>query len=177
MSTPTGAEVAAGHVTKTYPLNSRRLKAETISRIAKALGLPTNASPAETMQLIEGRLGEEHEPRNVQVDLTEVAPGAFAIKLRSADGVIGEVPAENTPSDENDDDGTGEHEGEGGEPVEREEGGGAHEDEPAAFPSREQELIVRVADAEEELELVRDRAHKLEAGTGDSPAPGGSTRS
>ena len=49
MSTPRGAEVAAGHVTKTYPLNSRRLKAETISRIAKALGLPTNASPAETI--------------------------------------------------------------------------------------------------------------------------------
>ena len=58
-----------------------------------------------------------------------------AIKLRSADGVITEVPAETTPSDENADDGTGEHEGEGREPVEREEGGGAREDEPAAFPS------------------------------------------
>jgi hypothetical protein len=37
MSTQTGTEVAAGHVTKTYPLNSRRLKAETISRITKVL--------------------------------------------------------------------------------------------------------------------------------------------
>ena len=92
-----------------------------------------------------------------------MAPGAFAIKLRSADGVIAEVPAENTPSDENADDGTCEHEGEGGEPVEREEGGGAREDEPAAFPSREQKLIARVADVEEELELVRERACKLEA--------------
>jgi hypothetical protein len=100
-----------------------------------------------------GRLGEEHEPKNVQVDLTEVAPGAFAIKLRSADGVIAEVPAEETPSDENA--GDGEHEGDGGEPEEGEEGG--------AFPSREQELVARVADAEEELEFVRDRARKLEA--------------
>jgi hypothetical protein len=123
MSTPTGAEVAAGHVTKTYPLNSRRLKAETISRIAKALALPTKA---ETVQLIEGRLGEEDEPKNVQVDLTEVEPGAFAIKLRSADGVIAEVPAEDTPSDENA--GDGEHEGEGGKP---EEGGGERDHEPA----------------------------------------------
>jgi hypothetical protein len=108
-----------------------------------------------------GRLGEEHEPKNVQVDLTEVAPGAFAIKLRSADGVIAEVPAEETPSDENA--GDGEHEGDGGEPEEGEEGGGEREDEPAAFPSREQELVARVADAEEELEFVRDRARKLEA--------------
>ena len=92
-----------------------------------------------------------------------MAPGAFAIKLRSADGVIAEVPAENTPSDENADNGTGEHEGESGEPAEREEGGGTREDKPAAFPSREQKLIARVADVEEELELVRERACKLEA--------------
>lgn len=32
--------------------------------------------------------GEEHKPRNVQVDLTEVAPGNFGIKLHGADGVI-----------------------------------------------------------------------------------------
>ena len=59
MSALAEAEVAAGHVTKIYPLNSRRLKAKTISRIAKGLGLPTNASPAETMQLIEGWLEED----------------------------------------------------------------------------------------------------------------------
>ena len=163
MSMLTGAEVAAGHVTKTYPLNSRRLKAETVNRIAKALGLPTNASSAETMQLIEGRLGEDYEPRNVQVDLMEVAPGAFAIKLRSADGVITEIPAEDSLSDS---DADGEHGGEDRGPEheveEEEKGGGAHEDEPAALPSRERELIARVVDAEVELMFVRDRARKLE---------------
>jgi hypothetical protein len=105
------------------------------------------------MQLIEGRLGEDYEPRNVQVDLMEVAPGAFAIKLRSADGVIAEIPAEDSRSD-GDADG-----GEDREPEEEEEGGGARED---ALPSRERELTARVADAEAELEFVRDRASKLE---------------
>ena len=94
MSTSTGAEVAAGHVTKNYPLNSRRLTAETLSRIVKALGLPTSASAAETMQLIEGRLGDEHDPRNVQVDLTEVASGIIEIQLCSSDGVITEILGE-----------------------------------------------------------------------------------
>ena len=111
------------------------------------------------MQLIEGRLGEDYEPRNVQVDLTEVAPGAFAIKLRSADGVIAEIPAEDSLSDG---DADGEHGGEDREPEEEEEGGGARKDEPAALPSRERELAARVADAEAELVFVRDRARKLE---------------
>ena len=152
MSTSTGAEVAAGHVTKTYPLNSRCLTAETLSRIA-------NASAAETMQLIEGRLGEEHEPRNVQVDLTEVAPSIVEIQLRSSDGVIAEIPAEDRHGvdPEHDD----------GEPEMRElhaveeDGGGARDDD--RFTSREKELAARIADAEEELGSERDRARELEA--------------
>ena len=56
MATPTEAEVAEGHVvtTKTYPLNSKRLTAGTLSRVAEALGLPTRGSAAETRQIIEG---------------------------------------------------------------------------------------------------------------------------
>ena len=121
MSTPPGAEVAAGHVTKTYPLNSKRLTAGILSRVARALGLPTRGSVAETRQIIEGKLGKDYEPMNMQVDLTELAPGAFAIKLRSADGVIVEISAEDSPSDV---DADGEHGGEDGEPEEGEDGGG-----------------------------------------------------
>ena len=105
MSAPTETEMAASHVTKTYPLNSRRLTAETLSRIAKALGLPTTASVAETRQLIEGKLGEEYEPRNVQVDLVEVEPGVVGIQLRSADGIIVEIPPEKRTGEEREIDG------------------------------------------------------------------------
>jgi len=65
-----------------------------VNRIAKGLGPPTNSSQAETRQLIEGKLGEEHEPKNVQVDVIELQPGVTAIKLRDEGGVIIEIPAE-----------------------------------------------------------------------------------
>ena len=46
---------ASGHV-KIFPLNSRRLTAETVTRIARALGyIPTNALQSEVRQLIEGK--------------------------------------------------------------------------------------------------------------------------
>ena len=86
------AEIAAGHVTKTYPLNSRCLTAETLNRIARVLELPTRGSTDETRQLIKGKLGEEYEPRNTQVDLLVVGAGVTRIKLRSSDGVIVDVP-------------------------------------------------------------------------------------
>ena len=52
----------------TYSLNSKRLKAVHLQRIAESLGLPTQGTVAVTRQLIEGKLMEMgHEPRNVQV--------------------------------------------------------------------------------------------------------------
>ena len=80
-------------IVKTFPLNSKRLTAEVLTRIAKGLGLPVNASAAETRQLIEGirKLEEqEHEPRNIQVDEIE-ASGDITVKLRGENGIILEV--------------------------------------------------------------------------------------
>jgi len=60
-----GAIFLAG---KTYPLNSKRIVADQIFKIATLLNLPRGASVAETRQLIEGRLLElGHKLRNVQV--------------------------------------------------------------------------------------------------------------
>ena len=94
MSMVSEGEAAVNHTVKTYPLNSRRLRAETVNRIAKGLGLPTNSLLAETRQLIEGKLGEEHESKNIQVDVIELQPGVTAIKLQGKGGVIIEIPAE-----------------------------------------------------------------------------------
>ena len=116
MSTLEEAEEANGRVTKTFPLNSRRLTAEVLARIARALGLPTNASSAETRQLIEGKLAEDHEPQNVQVDVTELATGVVEISLRDQDGLFAEIPA---------DEGAGEEPGrDGGEEVLEKEAAG-----------------------------------------------------
>ena len=52
-----------------------------------------NASKAETRQMIEGRLAEEHEPKNVLVDVIESAPDERTIKLRDEGGVILEATA------------------------------------------------------------------------------------
>ena len=51
-----------------YSLNSKRLTALHLQRIADSLGLPTKGSAAVTRQLIEGKLIEMgKEPPNVQV--------------------------------------------------------------------------------------------------------------
>ena len=123
MSTLEEAEEANGRVTKTFPLNSRRLTAEVLARIARALGLPTNASSAETRQLIEGKLAEDHEPQNVQVDVTELAMGVVEISLRDQDGLFADIPADEGAGEEPERDG-GEDAGEGGSretPTSREE--------------------------------------------------------
>ena len=78
-----------GHA-KTYPLNSTRLTASVVSRIATALGLP-KASLADSKQMIEGMLSEEREQRNVQVEL-DAGEDGLKIRLRDAGGVFLEVP-------------------------------------------------------------------------------------
>lgn len=40
-----------------------------------------NASLAETRQLVERKLAEEYEPKNVQVDVINVKLGVVMIKL------------------------------------------------------------------------------------------------
>ena len=107
---------------------------------------------SETRQMIEGRLAEEHEPKNVLVDVIESAPDERTIKLRDEGGVILEATAS-------------EEAGEGREPSgershceseeEEEDSGGAcgAREEPTL---REKELIT-------ELEAVRNRTRELEA--------------
>ena len=51
-----------------YPLNSERVKAAWIRRIAETLNLPTTTSLEETRQMIEEKLsGLRYQPENVQV--------------------------------------------------------------------------------------------------------------
>ncbi len=50
------------------PLNSKRLTGRATKRIATELGLPTTASTAEVLQMIDANLSEgAREPSNVQV--------------------------------------------------------------------------------------------------------------
>ena len=78
----------------TYPLNSRRLTARSVLRIAEGLGLPTTASLADTRQMIEGRLIEKgHQPQNVEVHVIESEQGS-SIRLNDEGGVILEIPRE-----------------------------------------------------------------------------------
>ena len=53
---------------QTYPVNSKRLGAAYLHRIAAELGLRTTAPLKDIRQMIDGKLLEESkEPRNVQV--------------------------------------------------------------------------------------------------------------
>ena len=79
---------------RTYPLNSRRLTADVIGRIAKELGLPTAGSLEETRQILDGKLVEMgREPRNVQVDLEETE-GGVSVYLKDESGVFLEAQPE-----------------------------------------------------------------------------------
>ena len=64
------------------PLNSKRLKAGHLRRLAAALGVPTAASADELRQMIDGKLTEEgKEVRNVQVVLGGADPTSeFALE-------------------------------------------------------------------------------------------------
>lgn len=100
MSTVSEEEAATDHDVKTYSLNSRRLTAETVSRIAKGLGLPTNALQAETRQLIKGRLGEKHKHKNIQVDVVELWPENMVIRLQDEEGVFVKILEEERTGEE-----------------------------------------------------------------------------
>ena len=76
---------------RTYPLNSRRLTARVVNRIACSLGLP-KSSLADAQQMIEGQLAETREPQNVQVDIDAGMPEETAvIRLQDEAGVFLEI--------------------------------------------------------------------------------------
>ena len=84
------AEVGETRV-RMYPLNSRRLTARVVNRIACSLGLP-KSSLADARQMIEGQLAETRESQNVQVDVDAGMPEEMAvIRLRDEDGVFLEI--------------------------------------------------------------------------------------
>ena len=57
---------------KVYPLSSSRLAAGIVKRIAVQLELPGTASRADAQLMVEGKIQElGHEPKNVQVRITE----------------------------------------------------------------------------------------------------------
>ena len=72
------------------PLNSRRMTAVHLQRLARRLGLPTSASTEETRQIIDGKLSEMgREPRNVQVVIAEPeVGGAECLWLQDETGVF-----------------------------------------------------------------------------------------
>ena len=58
---------------KVYPLSSSRLAADVVKQIAVQLELPGIASRADAQLMVEGKIRElGHEPKNVQVRITEV---------------------------------------------------------------------------------------------------------
>lgn len=95
------SEAAGGDpIKRTYPLNSRRLTAEILGQIAGVLEPPTTALLAHTRQMTDEKLVEKHDPRNVQVDVTELASGSVAIELQDESGLIMELAAESEDNGE-----------------------------------------------------------------------------
>ena len=71
-----------------FPLNSRRMKAVYLRRVADKLGLPSNATANDLRQIVEGKLREMgHEPGNLQVAVEE-SPTTETLQLLNAYGPI-----------------------------------------------------------------------------------------
>ena len=79
---------------RSFRLNSRRLTASVIGRLAAGLGVPTGGSLEDTRRMLEGKLEEDgHEPRNVQVVLEGSGEGV-AVRLEYDGGAFIEIPRE-----------------------------------------------------------------------------------
>ena len=116
--------------TKTYPLNSRRLTASVVGRIAKALGLAISASLEDTRQVVGGKIEEMgRQPRNVQVELSETE-GGVVISLRDDDGAFLESQPENPENEDEDSARAGEEDGGAREESRSHEEGGSHSASP-----------------------------------------------
>ena len=82
------------HARLPIPLNSRRLTANHVKRMARALGVPTTAAGEDIRQMVEGKITETgHEPRNVQVQLDGSTPDC-AFSLLDDEGEFLVVEAE-----------------------------------------------------------------------------------
>ena len=74
---------------KVYPLSSSRLAADVLKQIAVQLELPGTASRADAQLILEGKIqGLGHEPRNVQVRITEGKDSAQLVELMDAEGAF-----------------------------------------------------------------------------------------
>ena len=77
---------------KTLPMNSQRLTAAVIGRIAKELEVSGLATLEDMRQFLRGRLEEmEHPPQNVRIGLSETERG-LVIVLRDDKGTFPGVP-------------------------------------------------------------------------------------
>ena len=97
------------------PLNSKRLTAAHLKRLAMALDIPTTAAGDEVRQMVEGKFGKQgREPQNVQVVLGATPRDSFS--LRDAEGTFLTVDAEEeAPAEDAQESSNSESEGSGGE--------------------------------------------------------------
>ena len=77
-------------LTRPVPLSSKRLTAPVLKAIVTMLGLPATGSKEETLQMIEGKLGDEgHEAPNVQVAIVATEdPQILNLSLLAAEGTF-----------------------------------------------------------------------------------------
>ena len=93
-------------LTRPVPLNSRKLTAPLVKAIATALGLPDSGFEEETLQMIEGKLGDEgFDFPNVIVSIVVSGEdqSVLSMQLIAAQGVflqVGLRKAEDSSSDE-----------------------------------------------------------------------------
>ena len=77
--------------TRPVPLSSERLTAPVLKAIATMVGLPWTGSKEETLQMIEGPLGEGHEAPNVYVaKVATEDPQILNLSLMTAEGAFSE---------------------------------------------------------------------------------------
>lgn len=89
---PRGTSAPRALGSRCLPLNSRRLTADWIQAIAKALELPTAASQEDLRQMVDGKLSDLGKvPLNVQVVLLGEHETEH-IQLQNEEGVFLEVP-------------------------------------------------------------------------------------
>ena len=91
MSDEAGTASGTTHAGHVLTLNSRRLTAHVLRRVAKALGLPISASPDDLRQMIDGALAEC--PRSVLIAQLGTDEGVV-IELRNSDGCFFTIPPE-----------------------------------------------------------------------------------
>ena len=82
-------QVAVPRGSTILSLNSRRLTTTHIRQLAVALEIPTRASAADILRMIEGKITEDgRDPFNVQVVVKEGEDGGILLQLQDAEGVF-----------------------------------------------------------------------------------------